>query len=187
MNNHQSSQDPKQDNPQHLHAPHPLGTAMGWAIAAALGAALGLVFAQRNEPEVKNLFKKAQDLAGKFQKSRQEIQKIIQDAFGEVSEELEKNYLEIRGDILAKVDDLKEKGKLTKEKYEDIVNHAVQKFPQAKDWTKKSTNHLIDTLKQDWKDISKDLEEAQKNEEESSTKNKKQEENEKSKTNGRAQ
>lgn len=130
----------------------PLSAGLGFAIAMALGATLGILFAPKEGSETqKDIMDKAQQLAKKFNKNREDVQAIVKNIFGEVSDELEKDYLELQGDILATADDLKDKTELTQKKYDEIVHDAVKQFSKGKKWTEKSVHSLIEEFKKDWK------------------------------------
>lgn len=130
----------------------PLSAGLGFAIAMALGATLGILFAPKEGAETqKDIMDKAQQLAKKFNKNREDVQSIVKNIFGEVSDELEKDYLELQGDILAMADDIKDKTELTQKKYDEIVHDAVKQFSKGKKWTEKSVHSLIEEFKKDWK------------------------------------
>lgn len=132
---------------------------LGWAIAAAFGAAIGLLLAPKPGAELQeDVRKKAQELADKFKKTKEEVQKTIQDAFGELTaeeeEELSKNYLELRGEILAKVDEMKERGEeLSQKIYNKIVRDTVTTFAKGKKWAQDATDKLAKELEKDWEEL----------------------------------
>ena len=129
-----------------------LSKGLGLAVAMALGATLGVLFAPKEGKETqKDLMGKAQELAKNFKKNRVEIQESIQKVFGEVTKELEENYLELEGNILARMDELKDKAELTKQKYEEIVQDTVEQFSKGKKWSGKNIQALIKELQKDWK------------------------------------
>lgn len=131
---------------------HPLSTGLGLAVAMGIGATLGILFAPKEGTETqKDLMQKGKELAKNFKKTRKEIQETLQSTFGEVSEMLEKSYLELQGNILAQVDDIKDKAELTREKYDEIVENAVKQFSKGKKWTEKNINALTKELQKDWK------------------------------------
>ena len=130
---------------------HLLSTGLGFAVAMALGATLGVLFAPKEGTETqKDIAEKAMLLAKKFNKSRKEVQAAVKDIFGEVTEELEKNYLELQGEILASIDDIKDIKELTENKYDQIVQDVVKHFSKGKKWTEKAIKNLIEELKKDW-------------------------------------
>lgn len=129
---------------------------LGLGVAMAIGAAMGLMFAPKSGEEMrKDTADKAMEIAKKFKKTRAEVTAMVEAIFGEVSEELEKNYIEIRGNILAMIDDIKEKGELTRKNYDEAVDKTVRQFSKGKKWSKETVNKLKKSLDDEWKDISK--------------------------------
>lgn len=129
-----------------------LSKGLGLAIAMALGATIGLFLTPKNGQEnQKELMDKAKEVAKRFKKSRADIQETLQNIFGEVSEELEKDYLEVQGNIAAQVEEIKDKAELTHKKYDEIIQDTVEKFSAGKDWTEKSMKAFIKELQKDWK------------------------------------
>jgi len=130
---------------------NPLSAGLGIAIAVALGATLGILFAPKEGAETqKELMEKAKELAKNFKKTRKQMQDTLQEIFGEVTESLEKNYLELQGNILAQIDEIKDKAEFTKDKYDEIVTEAVKQYAKGKKWTEKSINALTKELQKDW-------------------------------------
>jgi gas vesicle protein len=63
---------------------------LGVAVAAAIGAALGLVLAPKSGKQLrKDIAKQATTLAKKFGKTRNQVQEIVYSTFGKVNNELE--------------------------------------------------------------------------------------------------
>jgi gas vesicle protein len=131
---------------------NPFSAGLGFAVAMALGATLGILFAPKEGAETqKDIMEKAQQLANKFNKNREDVQTIVKNIFGEVNDELEKDYLELQGHILAMADDIKDKTGLDQKKYDKIVHDAVKQFSKGRKWTEKSINALIEEFNKDWK------------------------------------
>ena len=131
---------------------NPLAAGLGFAIAMALGASLGILLAPKKGTETqKDISEKAAELAKKFKKTRKEMQESLENIFGEVTKELEENYLELQGNILAAVDDIKDQAELTEKIYDEIVQDAVEQFSKSKKWSEKSIHSLMKELKKDWK------------------------------------
>lgn len=126
---------------------------MGLAIAATIGTALGLMYILKETEQEKELKKKADELAKKFHKTRKQIQENVKNIFGDVSEELEKKYLELRGNILAELDYIRERALLDKNKYEALIDRAVKEFSKDKKWPEKSVEELKKELKGEWNEI----------------------------------
>ncbi len=134
------------------HGMSPLSTGLGLAIAVALGASLGILFAPKKGSETqKDISEKASLLAKKFKKSRGEVQESVKNIFGEVTKELEESYLEVHGNILASLDNIKDEADLTQKKYNEIVQNAVDDLSKDKEWAEKSIKGLIKDLQKEWK------------------------------------
>ncbi len=127
---------------------------LGVAVAAAVGAALGLVLAPKSGKQLrKDLVKKANTLAKKFDKTRNQVQEIVYSTFGKVNTELEQNYIEIRAQVLAMIEQLGSKAKLTQKKYHAIVEEAVDMYAKGKKWSKEIVEKLLADLKAEWENI----------------------------------
>lgn len=127
------------------------GPLLGAAIAAAIGAALGLVLAPKSGKQLrKDLAKQANGFAQKFGKTREQMQEIVYSTFGKVNTELEKNYIEIRAQVLAMIEQLDSKTKLTQKKYHAIVEESVALYAKGKKWSKQVVDKLIADLKAEW-------------------------------------
>lgn len=127
---------------------------LGVAVAAAIGAALGLVLAPKSGKQLrKDIAKQATTLAKKFGKTRNQVQEIVYSTFGKVNNELEQNYIEIRAQVLAMIEQLGAKSKLTQKKYHAIVEEAVASYAKAKKWTAAVVKKLVEDLKLEWETI----------------------------------
>ena len=126
---------------------------MGLAIAATIGTALGIMYMLRENEEENDLKKKAAELAKKFNKNRKQVQENVKNIFGEVNENLEKGYLELRGNILAELDYIQEIALLDKNKYEALIDRSVKEFSKEKKWPEESIDELKKELKSEWKEI----------------------------------
>ena len=131
-----------------------LAGGLGLAVAMALGATLGILFAPKEGAETqKDLVEKAQQLARQFNKNREDVQATVKNIFGEVSDELEKNYLEVQGDILAQLDELKGKTDLTQKKYNEMIADTVSNFSKGKKWSKNVIKNLQDSFGDAWEEM----------------------------------
>jgi len=158
--------DKQEDNQQKVK--NSFGRGLSMAIAVALGATLGILFAPKEGAETqKDIWEKAQQLAKNFNKNREDVQETIKNIFGEVSEELEKSYLEIQGDIFAQIDEIKDKADFTEKKYHEIVAHTIKEFSKGKKWSQATIERLQENFGEAWKDVKASLsektEEAKKN------------------------
>lgn len=128
--------------------------ALGLAVAAALGAAIGLMFApQSGEKTRKELAQKAESLAATFQQSRESIQKWLTDIFGAVNDQLEEFYLNMRGHILAAVDAVEDKKHFTQQQFESIVDDVIKNAAKGREWTEDKVEVLAHRFKAEWKEI----------------------------------
>jgi gas vesicle protein len=129
---------------------------LGLGIAMAIGGALGVMFAPKSGEELRqDTMDKAKEIAKSFNKTRAEVTAMVESIFGTVSDELERNYLEVRGDVLASIEDLQKKGELTKAKYEHQVEKSVKEFSKKKKWTEQQSKKLLKNLQEAWDDIKK--------------------------------
>lgn len=106
----------------------PSSKGVGPAIAMTPGATLGVLFAPKEDAET---------------------YATVESIFGEVTKELEEDYRELRGNILAKLDDFHAKAELGKEKYDEVVKEVVEHFSKGKKWTEKSIKALIKQLQKE--------------------------------------
>ncbi len=128
--------------------------ALGFAVAAAVGAALGLMYAPKPGKELrKDLSKQALSLAKKFKKTRAQVQEIVYDTFGKVTDELEKDYIEVRAHVLAAMEQLDQGAKLTQKKYKEIVKQAVKMYAKGRKWTEATMRKLTKNLEKDWEEL----------------------------------
>ncbi len=91
--------------------------------------------------------------AKKFGKTRSQVQEIVYSTFGKVNNELEHNYIAIRAQVLAMIEQLGTKSKLTQKKYHAIVEEAVELYSKGKKWTKEVVAKLVEDLKAEWETI----------------------------------
>ncbi|MBI4836681.1 MAG: YtxH domain-containing protein [Candidatus Abawacabacteria bacterium] len=132
--------------------------ALGLAVATALGAAIGLAFAPQSGAKTrKELWQKAQGLATTFQQSKETVQNLLAEVFGSVDDQLEQAYLEIRGHILAAVDDISDKRQLTQKRFDKIVDDAIAEVTKGKDWAEDQVKALAERLKGEWEAIQTQL------------------------------
>jgi gas vesicle protein len=128
--------------------------ALGMAVAAAIGATLGLIFAPKSGKELrKDLTKQAKQAAKKFKKTRAQVQEIVYSTFGQVNAELEQGYIELRAQILSMIEQLGSKAKLTQKKYDAMVEDVVDLYAKGKKWTDEAVKKLLKDLKAEWKHI----------------------------------
>ena len=130
---------------------HPL---LGLAIAGALAAGIGLFLRSEKGHEVReDVSVKAKELASRFQQKREDLQEKVSKVFGELTDDLETSYLEVQGKILADVHSMKKGAELTRDKFDDMVDKAVDEFTKDRKWSEGVAKELKSNLKQDWKEI----------------------------------
>jgi gas vesicle protein len=119
----------------------------------AIGIFLGFMFAPSTGHENrKQFFKMVKKLKRDMEMNKGEIKAHVWEVFGEVNDELEKGYIEAREHVSAIADILSKEADLTKAKYDEIVEDTVKRVGKARDWTKKSTQNLINELQEEWEE-----------------------------------
>ena len=135
--------------------------ALGVLVAAAIGAGIGVLFAPKAGEETReDLRKKAKQLASRFRKTRKQVQESVSKAFGKVTDELEADYLQIKGEIMSRWDAL-EPAKMTKDAYNTIVSTAVSTIAKAKKWTTEEIEKLSQDLQGEFEETKQEVKEAQ--------------------------
>lgn len=128
--------------------------ALSYALAGIAGVTLGLLFAPKEGSEFRHdIMEKAKELSKHFNKNREQLQEDIKEIWGEVTDELEKDYVELRSSFLATIDDVKDKANFTFKKYEEIVDDVVTEFTDDRGWTHSQKNKLAKHLKNEWESM----------------------------------
>ena len=70
-----------------------------------------------------------------------------------MSDELEKDYVQVRANVMAEIDELKDKKNLTKDRYNELVSKAIRSYSKGKEWTKESIQDLKKHFEGEWNDI----------------------------------
>lgn len=123
-------------------------------VAATIATGLGLLFGTRKGEEIQDDIKdKATEMAGKFNKTREQIQDQIKKSFDEISDELEYAYLEVHSILLTELDARKKDSPLKESEFDKMVDGAVKEFSKGRDWTKEKLKKLNQTLKEDWEEV----------------------------------
>lgn len=119
-------------------------------MASSIGAMLGILFAPKAGSEVRtDLAERARQLAWRFKRSRAELQESVRDIFGKISDELEQAYLEVRGDVMARMDEL-EPGTDTEAAYRKIVRSAVMAAAKGRRWSKAQVEKFVTHLEREY-------------------------------------
>lgn len=127
-----------------------------WTVATLIGTGIGLLFVTDKGKEIRSDMKvKAKEIAKNFKKTRGDVQNMVKSIFGKVNEDLEKDYVEIKGHILTEIEN--QKDKITKDKYEELIDDTVKNFSKAREWSSDSIKKLSKNLKEEWQDLKKDL------------------------------
>ncbi len=127
---------------------------LGIGIAIAIGTTIGVLLTPKDPEAAKEeIMAKAKEIAKKFKKTRAEIKEMVEDIFGEATEELEKIYLQIRGQIFAMSEEAKEEKKLNEEKYREIVREVIEEFSKGEKWGEKEVAKLRKNLEKAWQDM----------------------------------
>lgn len=141
-------------------------SAFGIAIAAAAGAALGVFFTSKRTAHLrKDMIEKGKCIVKRFHKNRMEMKEHIRDIFGEVNNDLERSYADIHRTVKDAVEEAKQTGQLTRERFGDIVRQAVYSVRSriATAWNEEINGKLLSHFEKGWEEMK---EEKDKKEEE---------------------
>ncbi len=128
----------------------------GAAFAAAIGAIAGLLFAPKSGKQMrKDLAKQATTLKKNIQEKSSEIQEKVYSTFENAEDQLEKHYAELKAQVLAAIEQLDSKVKLTEKKYQAIVDEVIALYSEGKEWTKDMIDDLTKRLKKEWNKFNK--------------------------------
>jgi gas vesicle protein len=130
--------------------------ALGAAVAGIIGAGLGLLFAPKSGKETRqDIADSAHKAAKRFKKTRAQVEATLTEIFGEVTDTIREEYLDLKGHVLALVHEAEEKGKgvISKAKYEQIVDQAILASDHTKKWAKGHVAKMSAALKADWDEI----------------------------------
>lgn len=133
-------------------------------IGAALAAGAG--YYATHKEEVDREAKKHMDrLAKLYKEKRPEVERRVQEVWGEVSDEAVATYLDVRGAVLHALEEenLEKTGKMLRKEYENLVEMAVKQARKSGLLDKDIEKKLEKLFKMDWKEIQKVLEKSAKN------------------------
>ena len=128
------------------------------ALGAALAAATGY-YVQHKEEVDKEAKKQLDVLAKRFKQTRQEVEKRVQDVWGDVSEEGIHRYMDLRGALLEALQEesVQRTGVIIKKNYDATVKKILDTATKAGVLTKENEQKLKDVFTMDWDDIQKAL------------------------------
>lgn len=136
------------------HTSHMGSKLLALTIAGIVAGALGLLFTTEKGKEIREeAGEKAKELAKKFDHKREEIQENVREIFGNVTDDLERAYIDIRSLALTAMDELKEKGQLSKARYEEAIRSIVDDFAEERNLSKKESDNLRKSLFKDWESL----------------------------------
>lgn len=129
-----------------------------WALVAALATGVGLLLKTEKGHEIRDeVAIKAKEMADRFTQKREDLQDKVKEIFGEVNEDLEHSYIEIKGHLLSDLNALKREAKLTKKSFDQTVDRLIEQYSEEKKWSKKVSQSLKDDLSDQWEDIQSKL------------------------------
>lgn len=118
---------------------------------AAIGATLGMLNAPKKGKEItKDLEREAKLLWSKMNKSKKEINTLIEKTFGELSPETIAMYAKAKTQIMARV--IKYRSELNKKKYDQIVDSVMKNLTKSKT-RQKQLVQLKKEFKKTWRDL----------------------------------
>lgn len=127
---------------------------LGYVLTLLFGATLGLLFAPKDGSALRSgLVKKMKNLSTRFNRNREQLQTDIQEIWGEVTDELEQDYSELRNKLFASLEEVKDKANLTRKKYDELVDDIVDSYSEERDWKHSSVSRLQKHIKNEWEGI----------------------------------
>lgn len=124
--------------------------ALAAALLAVIATAVGITVAYQNSDLRNEVDSRAKKLGKQFNKNRATVQKNVMEIFGKVSEELEKNYLEVHSHVMAAVDQLQTLAKDNQKNIDQAIEQIITNFAKAKKWSKQNAEKFTEMLKAEW-------------------------------------
>lgn len=132
-------------------------TLIGAAFAAILGATAGLLFAPKPGKQLrKDLAKQAKTLKKNIQETSEDLQEKVHSTFENLGNKLESHYAELKAQVLAAIEQLDSKVKLTQKKYNAIVEEVVALYTKEKEMAEETIKELVARLQDEWNHLKKD-------------------------------
>lgn len=131
---------------------------MQLALGAALAAGAGY-YATHKEEVDREAKKKIDKLAKMFRENRPAVERRVKKVWGEVNKEAIATYMDLRGKLLNELEEenLKKRGKMLKEQYDQIVDQVVKQAKKSGVLTPDVEKKLAMLFKMDWNDVKKML------------------------------
>lgn len=128
------------------------------ALGAALAAATGY-YVQHKEEVDKEAKKQLDVLTKRFKQTRKEVEKRVQEVWGDVSEEGIHRYMDLRGALLEALQEesIQKTGVIIKKNYDATVKRILASATKAGILTKENEQKLKDVFTMDWNEIQKAL------------------------------
>lgn len=128
------------------------------ALGAALAAGAGY-YATHKEEVDREAKKKIDKLAKMFRENRPAVERRVKKVWGEVNKEAIATYMDLRGKLLNELEEenLKKRGKMLKEQYDQIVDQVVKQAKKSGVLTPDVEKKLAMLFKMDWNDVKKML------------------------------
>jgi gas vesicle protein len=132
------------------------GGTLAFLVASSIGAALGILFAPKAGSETRSdLAEKARQLAWRFKRSRAELQESVREIFGEVNDELEQAYVQVRSEVIADMESL-EPDVDPRSVYRGMIRSAVRSAAKEWGWTKSQIENFIAHLEDEYSGMETD-------------------------------
>ena len=132
-------------------------------IGAALAAGAGY-YATHKEEVDREAKKHMDQLAKLYKEKRPQVEKRVQEVWGDVSDETVATYMDVRGAVLHALEEenLEKTGKLLRKEYDKLVEVAVKQARKSGLLDKDIEKKLEKLFKMDWKEIQKVMEKSAK-------------------------
>ena len=122
---------------------------LGFLVASSIGAVLGILFAPQAGSETRtDLAERGRQLAWRLKRGRAELQENVREIFGKITDELEEAYLEVRDDVLRRLDELESDADVGV--YRRNIRSAVMAAARGRHWTRAQIERFIRHLEDEY-------------------------------------